>query len=192
MGQALSIAGGAMMMNGMSPLHVLANPLQHHPDAPPRYYIFCYFPGGWDILLSLDPRDPARFTNGNVRTTQIQTGYEMLQGSDGNLVRSAGMTFGPYIGALGQHAQDIAFIRGISMDTLTHEVGRRRFITGKAPSGLQARGSSAATWLASHYGGNEPIPNLAIQVESYNRDQPNYATGLSVNSVSDLLRARRC
>ena len=23
-----------------------------------RYYIFCYFSGGWDILVGLDPRDP--------------------------------------------------------------------------------------------------------------------------------------
>ena len=30
-------------------------------DAPDRYYIFCYFGGGWDVFLSLDPRDPRDF-----------------------------------------------------------------------------------------------------------------------------------
>ena len=44
---------------------------------------------------------------------------------------------------------------------------------------------------AAHYGGTEAIPNLSVQVETYNRGLPNYATGLAVNSVSDLLRALR-
>ena len=154
------------MMNGLSPLNMLANPLQHHPDAAPALHSAIFPVGGTFSCLStpviqLDlPWERSHDSDPD--------GYEMLQGSDSNLVRAAGMTFGPYIGALGRHAQDIAFVRGMSMDTLTHEVGRRRFITGKAPSGLQARGSSAATWLASHYGGRA-IPNLAIQVESYNR-----------------------
>ena len=47
------------------------------------------------------------------------------------------MTFGPYLGDLLGHASKLAVVRGISMDTLTHEVGRRRFLTG----GFQASGS---------------------------------------------------
>ena len=35
----------------------------------------------------------------------------------------------------------------------------------------------------------DPIPNLSVRVESYNADQPSYASGLSVNSVGDLIRA---
>ena len=118
-----------------------------------------------------------------MRTTQIQPGYEFLDNTDGMLIEAGGMTFGPHIGELANHTNRLAIIRGMSMDTLTHEVGMRRFLTGKAPAGLQARGSSAATWLASHYGGYEPIPNLAVQVESYNEERPNYATGSGVNSV---------
>jgi hypothetical protein len=188
---ALALSAGTTAFNlwpGMSPL---AHGQLRHPDAPDRYYIFCYFPGGWDILLSLDPRDPSRFTNGNLRSTQIQPGYELLQGNNAQLIQSGGITWGPHIGELARHTDKVTVVRGMSMETLTHEVGRRRFITGKAPSGLQARGSSAATWLASHYGGSEAIPNLSVQVETYNRGLPNYATGLAVNSVSDLLRALR-
>jgi uncharacterized protein (DUF1501 family) len=181
-----SAATGFSLWPNLTPL---ARAQNHHPDADDRYYVFCYFPGGWDILLSLDPRDPSVFTNGNLRTTQIQPGYDLLQNTDGRLIEAGGITFGPHIGELAAHANRLAVVRGMSMDTLTHEVGRRRFLTGKAPSGLQARGSSAATWLAGHFGGNEPIPNLAVQVESYNKDLPNYATALSANSVSDLLRA---
>ena len=99
------------------------------------------------------------------------------------------MTFGPAIGNLAQHADKLTVIRGMSMDTLTHATGMRRFLTGKAPSGLQARGSSAATWLASLLGEGDPIPNLAVKVESYNADRPSFASGLSVSSVGDLIRA---
>ena len=141
---ALVAGGAAAGVGGVMPFARLANAQGHDPDAPDRYYIFCYFPGGWDILPSLDPRDPARFTNGNVRTTQIQPGYDQLANTDGMLVEAGGLTFGPYIGDLANHVSDLCVIRGMSMDTLTHEVGRRRFLTGKPPSGLQARGSSGA------------------------------------------------
>ena len=189
--RSAALTAGASAFSLWPSFTPLAHAQNNHPDAPDRYYIFCYFPGGWDILLSLDPRDPSVFTNGNMRTTQIQPGYEFLDNTDGMLVEAGGMTFGPHIGELANHTNRLAVIRGMSMDTLTHEVGMRRFLTGKAPAGLQARGSSAATWLASHYGGYEPIPNLAVQVESYNEERPNYATGLAVNSVSDLIRALR-
>jgi len=159
------------------------------PEQKDLYYIFAYFSGGWDILLGLDPRDPARFNNENSRSTRILPAYDLLQSGDGQLVRAHGMTFGPHIGDLSAHGDKISVIRGMSMDTLTHEAGRRRFLTGKPPSGLQARGSSAATVLAARLGRDEPIPNLAIQVETYNVDQPNYATGLKANGLPDLVRA---
>ena len=109
--------------------------------------------------------------------------------TDGQLVEAGGLTFGPAIGGLAAHADKLSVVRGMSMDTLTHAAGMRRFLTGKPPSGLQARGSSAATWLASLLGEGAPIPNLAVRVESYNEDLPSYASGLSVTSVGDLIRA---
>ncbi len=192
------VAGGglAAMGGGLDTLTRLANAQGQNPDAADRYYIFAYFPGAWDVLLGLDPRDPRTFTNGNLRTTRIQPGYELVERTDADLIHvptAAGgeLTFGPYIGDLARHVDRLAVIRGMSMDTLTHEVGRRRFLTGKPPSGLQARGTSAGTWLADHFGGKEPIPQLAVQVEAYNRERPDYATALAVNSVDDLLRALR-
>lgn len=158
----------------------------------PRYYIFVYFQGGWDVLLSLDPRDPARFNNSNMDETFIQPGYEYLvqPSNAGQLVDAGnGMVFGPYIGDLSHHAGRLAVVRGMSMETLTHEVGRRRFITGRTPSGLQARGSSVATWMASLMGEQQLIPNMSVKVESYNVDQPVYASALRVAGVSDLLTA---
>ena len=123
---------------------------------PDRYFIFCYFAGGWDLLLGLDPRDPDIFRPDRRGDTLIEPGYDLLQ--DPNIAQEPlnsavpGMDFGPYIGDLLGWAPQMALVRGMSMDTLTHEVGRRRFITGKAPAGLQARGSSGATVLAGCLG----------------------------------------
>src|SRR3954469_22648130 len=42
---------------------------------PKRKFVFAYFDGGWDLLLGLDPRDPA--TN-SASTTQVDPGYAQL------------------------------------------------------------------------------------------------------------------
>jgi uncharacterized protein (DUF1501 family) len=185
-----ALLGGGLATFGAGNLVRLAE-AQDNPDVPDQYYVFCYFGGGWDVLLSLDPRDPRQFNNANMLETRIQPGYELQGAGDRDIIEAGGLQFGPYIGDLVRHVDRMAVVRGMSMDTLGHATGKRRFLTGKPPSGLQARGSSGATWLASRLGRHHDIPNLAVRVESYNKDQPNYATALSVNSVRDLLRALR-
>lgn len=164
-----------------------------------RYFLFVYFTGGWDVLLSLDPRDPVQFNEGNVAKTNILPGYDKLKsgspmtnkpqlvaGSDGQPI-----LLGPALGGMVDQFKKgrVAIVRGLSMDTLTHEVGRRRFLTGKPPSGLLARGSSGATWLSALLGEAQIVPNLALRMESYNVDQPNFASGVKVSTVADLVRA---
>ena len=183
------LGGGLSSFAGVGPFQRLgyADAL---PGGEPRFYVFAYFGGGWDVLLSLDPRDPAKFHAGNVKNTLIYPGYELLEATDGQLIDAGpGLTYGPAIGDLAAHADKLAVVRGMSMDTLTHEAGRRRFLTGKPPSGLQARGSAAATWLAGTLGAGDAIPNLAMRVESFNTELPNFATALKVSTVDDLVRA---
>lgn len=191
----LAAGAGAFSFGGLSPLTRLAR-AGEPSSVEPRFYIFCYFGGAWDTLLSLDPRDPGEFHDGNLGTTLIQPGYELLDTEDdpGHITlpftsSNSGLFLGPYIGDLANHDQRLCIVRGMSSETLTHEAGRRRFLTGKPPSGLQARGSSGATWLASLLGSDDLIPNLAVQVETYNVNQPSYATGMKVSGVSDLVRA---
>ncbi len=157
-------SGGLAALGGVDALTRLA--AAAGPDKPDLYYVFAYFSGGWDILLSLDPRDPAVFTNAEIENTLIQPGYDLIAGTDGRLIEAGGISFGPFIGELSRHVDKLAIIRGMSMDTVAHETGRRRFLTGKPPSGLQARGSSAATWLASHLSRDEPIPNLVKRFQA--------------------------
>ena len=99
-----------------------------------RFFIFCYFGGGWDILLGLDPRDPDLFNDEQTAWTKIETGYSQLESTPitlghSNTILSSSvpqLQFGPYIGELINHADKMSLIRGMSMETLGHVQGRRR------------------------------------------------------------------
>ncbi|MCA9569004.1 MAG: hypothetical protein KC656_14240, partial [Myxococcales bacterium] len=174
-----------------------------------RYFVFCYFPGAWDILVSSDPKD--LLIGAPVEETRIEHAWDEADAStlaagqlelldlpslrpDGTPHRVTN-AFEPFRGlglsSGGNLLDRTTFVRGLSMDTLTHEVGRRRFLTGRPPTGLKARGNSVATVMASLLSTLEPIPNLAASMESYNTTEPAFASALNVNSVDDLLRALR-
>jgi uncharacterized protein (DUF1501 family) len=192
--RGLALTGGVSVFGGLDMMANLVDAYAKPTEPgqiPDRYYVFCYFSGGWDILLGLDPRDPSLFHNGNMATTKIQPGYELLTLPGSPLIGPRqDFRLGPFVGELMDPAvaEHLVVVRGMSMDTLTHEVGRRRFLTGKQPSGLLARGSSTDVWMASRLTRGEPLPNLSIRVESYNRDLPNSASAMRTNSVEDLLR----
>ncbi len=181
--------GGLLAYAGASPLARLAH--AGFSEGKDRFYLFCYFDGAWDILLGLDPRDPKVFNNSTITQTLIEPAYTAIGAQYDKLITPNGgpFSFGPFIGDLAQHSDKLCIVRGMSMETLTHPAGRARFLTGKVPSGIRARGSSAATWLASTLGREQTIPNLAVSVDSYNTSLPSYASGLQVSNVQDLTRA---
>lgn len=155
-------------------------------------FVFAYFNGGWDVLLSLDPRDPAVFTPERISETRILPGYSLLSGDASfptNVVRPQGsnIDFGPAIGRMAQHFDLMAMVRGINMSTVAHEVGFRYFLTGKEPNGSAARGSSTATEIVGQMKPNVPVPNIAYNIETYNDRYPGYANALRVSSSNDLL-----
>ena len=105
------------------------------------------------------------------------------------LIESGGLTFGPFIGELARHAERMAVVRGMAMESVAHIVGQRHANTGRAPAGTSPRGSSLATILASLLGKGETIPNLAAGIESFNIGQPLWASGLGAASIDDLYDA---
>ena len=153
-----------------------------------RYFVFVYFEGGWDHLLALDPRDPAEFRDADMRETGIQTAYDRLPPQFSRAPIDAGpFALGPAAGdELAALADELSVVRGINMATLTHEVGRRYFITGRAPSGLTARGDAVATLCAAQLGPDTPVPHLGHATESYNVDQPPFAGALQVGAVEHV------
>jgi uncharacterized protein (DUF1501 family) len=89
-----------------------------------------------------------------------------------------------------QHAADLAIVRGVSMDTLTHEVGRRFFNTGKFPRGLQASGSSLNTVVSGQspaLGNSLDLPNLVLSSETFNETYPAFASGVLARTSADVM-----
>ncbi len=155
-------------------------------------FVFAYFNGGWDVLLSLDPRDPATFTAERISETRILPGYSLLSGDASfptNVVRPAGsnIDFGPAIGRMANHFDLMSVVRGLNMATVAHEVGFRYFLTGKEPNGSAARGSTTATEIVGQMKPKVPVPNIAYNIETYNDRYPGYANALRVSSSNDLL-----
>src|SRR5688572_23643851 len=91
------------------------------------------------------------------------------------------------MGGIMQHYDKMMVVRGMSMETVAHEVGRKYFITGLPPRGTAAAGSAVPTRIVSQQGDQTALPNLVLGVETYNDGDPSFASGLTVNSVADLI-----
>ena len=197
--QALGLGAGGLALRGMMPAWA-ANGVPNDDGSP--FLVICSFNGGWDQLLALDPRDTTLYTSGSIvpATQQLADGLgdEGLSAFMGlhpsGFVQPAGspITLGAAARSLEPFAQELCLVRGINMGTLTHDVGRRYFLTGRFPQGLAANGSSLPTAVVQEVGGMvgasnlPPIPNLAVGTESYNAGLDTYATGLQVSSSLDL------
>jgi hypothetical protein len=212
----LSFAGGLLGMgtlSNFSPINRIWAQNNHqnqgmigHPIKD-RYFVICMFDGGWDTLLSLDPRNPQIFTDQAAVDTKITLGYQRLSDVPNlqlpsisgvylpnrltQIGSNAPTAIGAYMGDLctEPYVNQIAIVRGVNVSTLAHDVGKVRVRTGRPPSGNQPRGSSIATWLAHHYQKGELIPNLSIGEEVYNLDQPLDFDVFEVNSPIDLSTA---
>lgn len=200
---ALGAGGGALVLDGFLGLpHARAD--VGDPDTAPLL-VLCEFANGWDTLYSLDPRNHQAFgdPSGGIYTgfdmvTDVPTKAVIENDSGGTgIVQPNGcnIQFGPAIGKLAKdHHQDLCVVRAMHMGTLTHEVGRRYFLTGKFPRGLTASGSSLETWWAAASGNLDSyqIPNLvAGGAETYNENLTPLASGLRVPSYAEMLQVLR-
>jgi hypothetical protein len=193
---SVGLGAGAYVLSGRT------EPFAASADAPSAdelpLLIYCEFAGAWDTLLCLDPRDNTD-SQFNQSDAAIYTGYNMVADEDDDvaqvmannnsgLVRPTGsnIAFGPAIGNLASHFQDIAVVRGVDMGTLTHEVGRRYFLTGKFPRGLAASGSSLGTFWVNEHAGVTAVPNLVVRAETYNEGLDPRASGLNITDYQDL------
>lgn len=179
--QLLQGAGAFLLADFFLPRSVRAAT----PD-PKRKFVFAYFDGGWDLLLGLDPRDPATNTPA---TTQIDPGYGQLAYGYGarGVQQASGLKLGPAVPAsFLSVASECSIINGITMDTASHDVARRYFLTGQFPRGLEAVGSSLGAEILSQVGESTAIAHMAAGVESYAVGKPTYCTALNVNSLNDL------
>src|SRR5687767_7788907 len=136
-----------------------------------RSFVFCYFRGGWDTLMSLDPRDPSVFIEDRVGATRIQLGWDRIPANyPRTIIQPAGwyIKFGPVMGGISQHFDKMCVVRGMTMDTVAHEIGRMYFITGMTPRGTNPAGSAVGTRIVAQQGDQTPMPNLVSRVDTYN------------------------
>ena len=162
----VGIGGAAFLVRDVSSAFATTAP----DPAKAPFLIHCTFEGGWDQLMALDPRDNTKYGAG----AAIQPAYDQIQDKDTadvlaatngtGLVRPDGsnLTFGPAVGKLSASFADLCAVRGLDMGTLTHEVGRRYFLTGKFPRGRSGSGSSLATAAVAQIGAGGRIPNPAV------------------------------
>jgi uncharacterized protein (DUF1501 family) len=183
------LRAAGLLSGGVALANLFPSVAQAAP-ATKRRFVFAYFEGGWDLLLGLDPRDPRTTT---AAAQLIDPGYGQL-GAIGQrgLQRAGALTFGPAVHAsFLPFANRCSIINGITMDTASHEAGRRYFITGRFPRGITAVGSSTTAEILAQIGESSTIPHMSINVESYATGLPSHASALDVGSLTDLLVALR-
>ncbi|MBK8256133.1 MAG: DUF1501 domain-containing protein [Polyangiaceae bacterium] len=202
---ALGVGTGAYLLDGFIGLpFAKAEGNCPTPDEAPLL-VMCEFTSGWDTLLCLDPRNHQVYgeAGGGIHTAYDQITdaptAAMLDATGGTGLyqpNGCNIQFGPAMSQnlVTQHKDDLCVVRGVQMGTLTHEVGRRYFLTGKVPRGLAASGSSLETaWVAlSGHIDEFQIPNLvAGGAETYNEGLSPQASGLTVPSYAEMAQVLR-
>ena len=100
---SLSAGAGLASIGGLDPLLRLAHASEGAAAVGDkhRYFIFCYFGGGWDVLVTLDPRDPAVFSKSAIPDTLIDPSYNVFPPDYQNQIPVGdGHFVGPYLGEL--------------------------------------------------------------------------------------------
>lgn len=182
--QSSAVSAAGLFLGGLFPKRAGAQTAIRN-----RKFVFAYFEGGWDLLLGLDPRDPAIT---NPADQKIDPAYGQLTAvyQARGVQRRGNLSFGPAVPPeLLAHAADMSIVNAIGMDTASHEAGRRYFITGRFPRGISAVGSSTPAEIVAQVGDRSPIPHISAAVEAYATELPSYASALNVNTIVDLIVA---
>jgi len=181
-------ASGALALSRVLPVARASSAI---PTDPHRRFVFVYFLGGWDPILSLDPKDPEIYDDSpdTVYETGVQTGYGDLGFTEDPRISTSleEMTFGPFVGErMAAFASRSALIRGMTVSSVAHIPATTHALTGREPAGELPRGSSIATILAAALGAEDLIPNLASGVSSWNLGGPDHASALAAANGADL------
>ncbi|NVJ14871.1 DUF1501 domain-containing protein [Myxococcus sp. AM010] len=156
--QALAGAGGLSLLSGcglrsgkVAPVSGPANASGAPVATPvrPHYIVRISLDGGFDSVMTVDAKDPA--TAG-----ALDTGYladERLKG--------ALRLYGPLMGGLLRHDEDLCLVHGVRYNTVAHETGE-----GILRAGRQRHGASSPPFgdmAAQTLPGGAPIAHLHIQ-----------------------------
>ncbi len=159
-----------------------------------KRFVFVEFVGAWDTLLGLDPRDPTEFSEENVASTGIQLGHHLLASKYQStpLKTVAGITFGPAVpDNFAALAPKLCVGRGFSMDTLSHDVGRVYWSTGRQPAGVNPTAPSVASQIIGQLAALDPdnlgvIPSLSINANVFSFSDDPAERPFQVRNANDM------
>ena len=185
---------GGSLASAFVPWRALADTTNGSSD---DFFIFIHASGGWDVMLSTDPRNARSGIiepphTGNMTKTGIRLWTDAALG-DGNssfgLVQPKGsnLAFGPAIGNLSNYASRITLFNGLAMNTVSHPDGTVFSATGRHLAGGRVPASSIDTIIASELGTSQLLPVISIRFPSYAVDGIDArAVPLKVDSIGAI------
>jgi hypothetical protein len=194
---------------GVGAVGVAASPVldalaQGMPGAPStEFFLFIHAAGGWDVTVSLDPRNAVNDLIDPASTDTVDTAgllrWTDAPARDGltsfNIVRPAGcnIPFGPAIGLMAEarRFERMLVVNGIAMNTVSHPDGTAYSSTGRHLAGGRPVAPSIDTMLASELGTNRLFPSVSVRFPSFYTG-PNLdprALPLRVDSIGTVNRS---
>lgn len=135
------------------------------PGEPPHYLVLVTLNGGYDNVMSVAPKEQDKIGD------KIFCGYRTDE-----RIRGSKRMFGPLIGGLERHDDDLCLIHGVRSDTVAHPDGLGMLARGSR----SARPGPIAMTFGKTLSGNAPLPNLDLgsldgKVVLHDRERPKWA-----------------
>ncbi len=189
-------AGLAAGAAAQLPMRAFADP----PAASDDFFLFVHVSGGWDVMLSLDPRTERAGIIEPPSTEWVDTagvtGWTdaTLEGDVSTFrpVRPSGsnLTFGPAIGELARHFSRLTVINGIAVNTVSHPDGTAFAATGRHLAGGRMVASSIDTMMADAQGREALFPVISVNFPSaFVGDLDRRVVPLKTGSVTTVARS---
>jgi hypothetical protein len=170
------------------------------PAASDEFFVLIHASGGWDVTLSLDPRNERRGLIEPGSSDTIDTGPIRLwrnapldaDSSTFEIVQPSGssLRLGPAIGRLAEMPDRLTVINGLAMNTVSHTDGTFFAATGRHLAGGKPVASSIDTMLANEFGRETLLPTVSVSYPStyVGDDLDARVSPLRVSSVDTLSR----
>ena len=170
------------------------------PAASGEFFVLIHASGGWDVTLSLDPRNERRGliepgSTDTVDTAPIRLWRDAPLDADSStfeMVQPAGssLRLGPAIGRLAEMPDRLTIINGLAMNTVSHTDGTFFAATGRHLAGGKPVASSIDTMLANEFGRETLLPTVSVSYPStyVGDDLDARVSPLRVSSVDTLSR----
>lgn len=142
------------------------------PVASDEFFVLIHASGGWDVTLSLDPRNERRGiiepgSTDTIDTAPIRLWRDAPLDADSStfeILRPSGssLRFGPAIGALAEMPDRLTVINGLAMNTVSHPDGTFFAATGRHLAGGKPVAASIDTMLANEFGRESLLPTVSV------------------------------